>query len=1048
MARFNTQSITTSVTAAATIASPQSFTEFTGTAPYTVTLPSPVLCPGSSQTFYNATAGTVTISTPSGLFGGLGSSGASTQVIPTNTVVSITSDGTNYVVLSEDGSALVATTGSFTSNVTANGATATVSLTPQTVTIAPTGASTIDNVNIGATTRGSGAFNTLTANSAVTFTANTTSSSTTTGTVVVTGGLGVSGAVYAAGLNGPLTGTIQTASQPNITSTGSLTVPSLATNTATGITFGSAGSTGTAGITVADGTSSLTDGRLLFGNGASTYAALRMVFNQTTGTQIDSVTWGSSASETNLNFQVNGGKVGIGTNSPSETLHVSGTGDSVIRLASTAASGKAYNITSGGNGNYSPGVFAIRDVTAGTTPFSIYASNVGINTTSPQGKLTVSNAGAEGIEFFPAASSGVNSTQHYNRSGSAYARNRTIALDYTFNLSGAGTDAMILNSSGNLGIGTTNPQAKLHVNAGSGAISIQDYKRIVYNLDASMLENQTYQRFSIGINTANTTYARTSAYVRVTVVPNPDGGIGLVNSSTAEFSIWRIDGNNNANFKIISVANGTIGINSPVASNNSIIFGFNMPNNGTGTTPSFTIRIEIMAADVGNYVITPITTSTYHTGASLSGVSIFDRANSAYFGSTPYTSVTAGSQVYTSANAASNPNGNEANAVTGWAAGYAGLVPTSVGTDNGVVPYAGSYQLKFTGTVNGYRSDYGFQATAGRRYLVSFWGNQYQGQYYFIGYIATTAGGGDNYGTWVNLEGAVALNNVGWTQYQLVFTATVSQLYYLSIRMATNSSPGVIFYLDNISITELQGSNLYANGLTAGGTSLLSTVTTGSLSVLPAGPMAANISPTLGNGGIRVFGQNPTITLEGDSLSYYPSIINKGVNGTMSLGTYYSGGWYNSSGSQHSFTLNNGSPALTLTGNGLQIDNQKTGNIYATHQIYSGTKIFNLASTAWLPIVFVNHTCSCNVNIQVYHPSGVNNGSYMWSGVIGGGYGAVTTTQTQSYGLGTSYITGVSARYNNSGYNLEVQVTGTFGGNNPVVYFSVSGLSYGTLTAA
>ena len=65
MARFNTQSITTSVTAAATIASPQSFTEFTGTAPYTVTLPSPVLCPGSSQTFYNATAGTVTISTPS-----------------------------------------------------------------------------------------------------------------------------------------------------------------------------------------------------------------------------------------------------------------------------------------------------------------------------------------------------------------------------------------------------------------------------------------------------------------------------------------------------------------------------------------------------------------------------------------------------------------------------------------------------------------------------------------------------------------------------------------------------------------------------------------------------------------------------------------------------------------------------------------------------------------------------------------------------------------------------------------------------------------------
>lgn len=244
MARFNTQSITTSVTGAGTVASPQAFTALNGTAPYTVALPSPVLFPGSSQTFYNATSGVVTISTPSGIFGGLGASGAGTQAIPTNTVVSITSDGTNYIVLSEDGSALVATTGSFTGNVTANGASATVSLTPQTVTIAPTGASTIDNVNIGVNTRGSGAFNTLTANSAVTLTANTTSSSTGTGSLVVTGGVGVSGAVYAAGLYGPLTGTLQTAAQPNITSTGSLTVPTLTVSGFTGLGAAPAHTTG------------------------------------------------------------------------------------------------------------------------------------------------------------------------------------------------------------------------------------------------------------------------------------------------------------------------------------------------------------------------------------------------------------------------------------------------------------------------------------------------------------------------------------------------------------------------------------------------------------------------------------------------------------------------------------------------------------------------------------------------------------------------------------------------------------------------------------
>ena len=55
---------------------------------------------------------------------------------------------------------------------------------------------TIDSSNIGATTRGAGAFTTLTSNGATTFTAATASSSYTTGTLVVTGGIGVSGALY------------------------------------------------------------------------------------------------------------------------------------------------------------------------------------------------------------------------------------------------------------------------------------------------------------------------------------------------------------------------------------------------------------------------------------------------------------------------------------------------------------------------------------------------------------------------------------------------------------------------------------------------------------------------------------------------------------------------------------------------------------------------------------------------------------------------------------------------------------------------------------
>jgi len=236
MARYNSALISNTITGAATIGSPYSgaFTQFTGTAPYTVTLPTPVAFPGVTQTFYNATSGTVTLSTPAGNFVGTGSPGTGTVPVYAGNVITIISDGANYVVVSEDGSPLTATTGSFSGNVTINGGSATLSVTSSVVTMAPTASSTIDNIAIGSTTRASGAFTTLTANNAVTLTANTASSGTGTGSLVVTGGVGVSGTVYAGAFNGNLTGTIQTAAQPNITSTGSLTIPGLTINSGAG----------------------------------------------------------------------------------------------------------------------------------------------------------------------------------------------------------------------------------------------------------------------------------------------------------------------------------------------------------------------------------------------------------------------------------------------------------------------------------------------------------------------------------------------------------------------------------------------------------------------------------------------------------------------------------------------------------------------------------------------------------------------------------------------------------------------------------------------
>jgi len=75
----------------------------------------------------------------------------------------------------------------------------TETLTNKTIQGAVITGGSIDNTPIGATTRSTGAFTTLTANGAVTFTSSTASSSSTTGAVIVTGGVGVGGNIYGAG---------------------------------------------------------------------------------------------------------------------------------------------------------------------------------------------------------------------------------------------------------------------------------------------------------------------------------------------------------------------------------------------------------------------------------------------------------------------------------------------------------------------------------------------------------------------------------------------------------------------------------------------------------------------------------------------------------------------------------------------------------------------------------------------------------------------------------------------------------------------------------
>ena len=157
--------------------------------------------------------------------------------------------------------------------------------------------------------------------------------------------------------------------------------------------------------------------------------------------------------------------VGISVNNPSARLDVVDTAAGKIANFSNGNDADIeINCNTGGVSEIGPataGVLALQ--TSNTERLRIDSSgNVGIGTTSPQLKFVVSNSGANGFEVDPTqdsgATTGINS---YNRSGSAFTKLRLNASIHQFDTSS--TERMRIDSSGNVGIGTTSPSANLHV---------------------------------------------------------------------------------------------------------------------------------------------------------------------------------------------------------------------------------------------------------------------------------------------------------------------------------------------------------------------------------------------------------------------------------------------------------------------------------------------------------------------------------------------------------------------------------------------------------
>ncbi|CAB4125876.1 hypothetical protein UFOVP181_362 [uncultured Caudovirales phage] len=122
MARYNTIVTTASSSGATTVGAPTQglITTLTGTAPYTVTLAAPNLFAGVSQLFYNATGGTVTLTTPSGSIKGPGFTAAASQTIPDKATYTLSSDGTDFIITNNEGGPQLTSTITATGLITAN----------------------------------------------------------------------------------------------------------------------------------------------------------------------------------------------------------------------------------------------------------------------------------------------------------------------------------------------------------------------------------------------------------------------------------------------------------------------------------------------------------------------------------------------------------------------------------------------------------------------------------------------------------------------------------------------------------------------------------------------------------------------------------------------------------------------------------------------------------------------------------------------------------------------------------------------------------------
>ena len=245
--------------------------------------------------------------------------------------------------------------------------------------------------------------------------------------------------------------------------------------------------------------------------------------------------------------------LGIGTTSPAREVHVTTAGQNGVRLTSTAFGADFGLLSSVGGTNG----FGIYDYTASAYRFNIDSSgNVGIGTSSPSAKLTSSGVSgttliqAVGVDSNGFADVEIKSTGTSGGSrlyfSDTAAQSGSIKYSHSNNsmqFSTAATERMRIDSSGNVGIGTSSPDTLAHLAAGAGAAVLR-----LENTDTFLSNDEVVGK--IEFETQDEGGAGVNAYIQGVGV-STDGATRLeFGTGTSGSPSTRMTVNNNGNVGI------------------------------------------------------------------------------------------------------------------------------------------------------------------------------------------------------------------------------------------------------------------------------------------------------------------------------------------------------------------------------------------------------------------------------------------------------------------------------------------------------------------